>query len=67
MVVVEGENELAAALGFNPGKKHVLVRSIVDQHAPKLPIVWESAVEIPVFEMPKDARYSPPNVGSTPR
>jgi len=56
IVVVEGENELAAALGFKPGDKHVLIRSIVDQRAPKLPIVWESAVEAPVFETPKEAR-----------
>ncbi len=56
IVVVEGENELAAALGFKPGNKHVLIRSIVDQRAPKLPIVWQSAVEAPVFETPKEAR-----------
>lgn len=56
IVVVEGENELTAALGFKPGNKHVLIRSIVDQRAPKLPIVWESGVETPVFETPKEAR-----------
>src|SRR5579863_8925746 len=39
IVVVEGDNELAAALGFKPGGKHVVIRSIVDQRAPKLPIV----------------------------
>ena len=55
IVVVEGENELAAALGFKPGAKHVVIRSIVDQRAPKLPIVWESALERPVFETPKEA------------
>ncbi|HTS50375.1 MAG TPA: hypothetical protein VMH05_20660 [Bryobacteraceae bacterium] len=56
IVVVEGENELASALGFKPGAKHVVIRSIVDEHAPKLPIVWESAVETPAFETPKEAR-----------
>src|SRR5277367_5392967 len=30
MVVLEGESELAQALGFEAGKKHVVVRSIVD-------------------------------------
>jgi len=55
VVVVEGENELATAVGIRPGKKHVLVRSIVDRRAPKLPIIWETALEIPVFELPKDA------------
>ncbi len=56
IVVLEGQNELAAALGFKPGDKHVVIRSIVDQRAPKLPIVWESALETPVFELPKEAR-----------
>ncbi len=56
LVVIEGESELADALGFKPGKKRVVVRSMVDQRAPKLPIVWETATELPVFETPKDAR-----------
>ncbi|MGD0300601.1 MAG: hypothetical protein ABSE86_26245 [Bryobacteraceae bacterium] len=56
MVVLEGESELAQALGFEAGKKHVVVRSIVDEHAPKLPIVWQTGVDIPVFQLPKDAR-----------
>jgi hypothetical protein len=59
IVVLEGEGELAAALGITPsvtpGKPRVVVRSIVDQHAPKLAIVWESPLEIPVFNIPKDA------------
>jgi hypothetical protein len=56
IVVVEGENDLAAALGFKPSPLHVVVRSIVDRRAPKLPIVWETSVEIPVFDLPKDAQ-----------
>jgi hypothetical protein len=55
IVVLEGEGELAAALGVTPGTQRVVVRSIVDQHAPKLPIVWESPLEIPIFNAPKDA------------
>jgi hypothetical protein len=54
-IVLEGESELAAALGFRPGKKRVVVRSIVDQHAPKLAIIWEKALDLPVFEVPADA------------
>jgi hypothetical protein len=54
-VVLEGESELAAALGVTPSDKRVTVRSIVDQRTPKLPIVWESPLEIPVFNVPKDA------------
>src|ERR1700726_1115897 len=56
VVVIEGESDLAKVLGIQPGTKHVVVRSIVDQRAPKLAIVWETAVEIPVFELPKQAR-----------
>ncbi len=56
LVVLEGEGELAAALGITPGSERVVVRSIVDEHAPKLPIVWESPLEIPVFNIPTDAK-----------
>src|SRR3984885_13231825 len=55
IVVLEGEGELAAALGITPGNPRVVVRSIIDQHAPKLPIVWEAPLEIPIFNVPKDA------------
>ena len=55
VVVIEGDSELAAALGFKAQQKHVVVRSIIDNRAVKLPIVWEQPVEIPVFELPKDA------------
>ena len=33
----------------------MVVHSIVDQRAPKLSIVWEAPLEIPVFDLPKDA------------
>jgi hypothetical protein len=55
VVVIEGESDLAKALGIQSGAKRVVVRSIVDQRAPKLAIVWENALEIPVFELPKQA------------
>lgn len=56
LVVLEGESELAHALGFQPGARHVVVRSIIDQHAPKLPIVWQTATEITAFDVPKNAK-----------
>jgi hypothetical protein len=56
VVVIEGESELAKALGFQPTTKRVVVRSIVDQRAPRLAIVWETALDIPVFDLPKQAR-----------
>src|ERR1700722_8837626 len=53
IVVLEGEGELATALGITPGNQRVVVRSIVDQRVPQLPIVWESPLEIPIFNVPK--------------
>ena len=56
LVVIEGDNALGQALGFKAGEKRVAVRSIVDERAAKLPIIWENALEIPVFELPKGAQ-----------
>jgi len=56
IVVLEGDGRLGQALGVVAGEKHVFVRSIIDQRAPKLPIVWERSVEIPVFALPDGAR-----------
>jgi hypothetical protein len=53
IVVLEGQSDLAAALGFQPSAKRVVVRSIVDQRAPKLSIIWEKPLEIPVCDLPK--------------
>jgi hypothetical protein len=54
--IFEGESELAAKLGFVGTKKHVVVRSIVDRRAPKLSIVWEKELDVPVFDVPKQAQ-----------
>src|SRR5205807_4155712 len=56
IVILEGESPLAASLGFRPGAQRITVRSVEDVHAPKLRIVWEKALDIPVFEIPKEAR-----------
>lgn len=56
ILVLEGESPLAASLGFHPTGKGVTVRSVEDLHATKLRIVWEQALEVPVFEIPKEAR-----------
>ena len=55
VVVLEGESDLATALGFKSGQKRVVVRSIVDQRSPKLPIIWETPLEIPIFDLPQGA------------
>lgn len=56
VLIIEGESEAAAALGFTATPARVRVQSVEDARLPKLRIVWERAVEIPVFRVPADAR-----------
>jgi len=53
---VEGESSLAEMFGFRRGKDNVRVSSLVDVHLPKLPIIWEKGLELPIFELPEGAR-----------
>lgn len=55
-VIVEGASTAAELFGFRAGKDHVVVGSVEDVHRPKLPIIWQKAVELPRFEIPKTAR-----------
>ena len=55
-LVLEGESPAAEQFGFRAGKKRIVVRSLQDVHRPALPIVWEHALELPVFETPAEAR-----------
>ncbi len=54
--ILEGESDVAVKLGIVATNKRVVVRSIVDHRNPKLSIVWEKELDLPVFEVPKDAR-----------
>ena len=56
IVILEGESALAASLGFRADAQRVTVRSVEDVHAPKLQVVWEKALDVAVFEVPKEAR-----------
>jgi hypothetical protein len=56
ILIVQGDSPTAASFGFHATAKRVTVRSIVDARAPKLEIVWEQALELPVFDIPRDAR-----------
>jgi len=57
ILVLEGESPLAAAFGFHPSSKpHIVARSVEDVHAPKLSIIWEKPLDLPVFDLPQDAR-----------
>lgn len=55
-LVLEGESSAAEMFGFRRGKESTRVGSVTDVHDPKLLIVWERAVEMPVFTMPEGAR-----------
>jgi hypothetical protein len=56
ILIVEGDSSLGAMFGFQPGKDHVRVGNLADVHNPKLPIIWENSVELPIFEVPEGAR-----------
>jgi hypothetical protein len=57
ILILEGESPLAAAFGFRTSTKpHLSVRSVEDLRSPELRIVWEKALDLPVFEVPPQAR-----------
>jgi hypothetical protein len=56
ILVLEGESPLAEMFGFRPGNQKVRVNSLADVHNPKLSIVWEKGLDLPVFEIPPGAR-----------
>ncbi|HEV2445122.1 MAG TPA: hypothetical protein VGS58_04340, partial [Candidatus Sulfopaludibacter sp.] len=56
VLILEGESAAADRFGFRAGAEHVRTASVTDSHAPKLSIVWQSAAELPRFEIPKDAQ-----------
>jgi hypothetical protein len=56
ILILEGESSLAEMFGFKRGKDRVRVTSLADIHNPKLSIVWEKGMELPVFAIPADAQ-----------
>jgi len=57
ILIVEGESPLASAFGFRPSAlPRVTVRSVEDLRAPDLRIVWEKALDLPMVEIPTEAR-----------
>src|SRR3954451_5683842 len=53
IVVLEGESPLAAAFGFRPSAKpRIMVQSVEDLRNPTLRIIWEKALDLPIFETP---------------
>jgi hypothetical protein len=55
-VILEGSSPLASEFGFRPGNGTISCIHIVDEHNPALPVIWESAVDIPRYEVPTDTR-----------
>jgi hypothetical protein len=56
ILVLEGQSPLAETFGFVAGDKKVRVGSLSDVHNPKLSIVWEKSLELPVFQIPSGAQ-----------
>jgi hypothetical protein len=46
--------DLARKIGIQVSSRTVLVRRIVDEHAPKMQIFWQQPQTLPVVEVPKD-------------
>jgi hypothetical protein len=54
-LVLEGESAVAEMLGFRPTRTRIRAGSVEDVHQPKLRIVWERPLELPVFQLPNGA------------
>jgi hypothetical protein len=55
ILILEGESSLAEVFGFRPSPENVRITSLTDVHQPKLSIVWEKGLELPVFMLPAGA------------
>ncbi len=56
ILILEGDSPLAAAFGFQPGAGKARVGSLTDVHNPKLPVIWEKSLDLPVFDLPAGAQ-----------
>lgn len=54
IVIVEGNSPAAKALGFTPKSETVAIRQICDIHAPKMHIIWEHPLTLPIEQLPPD-------------
>ena len=55
VLILEGESSLAEMFGFQRGTGFVKVASLTDVHRPRLAIIWEKGLELPVFDLPAGA------------
>jgi hypothetical protein len=56
ILVLEGDSPLAATFGFRPGAARVRVGSLTDVHNPRLPVIWEKGLDLPVVDLPAGAQ-----------
>lgn len=57
LLVLEGESPLAAAFGFRAGDRpKVRTQSVEELLAPELRIIWAKPLDLPVFDIPSNAR-----------
>jgi hypothetical protein len=55
-LILEGDSPLAQSFGFRPGAKTTQLATLIDIHQPKLPLIFEKPVEVPLFSVPAEAR-----------
>jgi hypothetical protein len=55
-LILEGESPVAESFGFQGSKERVRAGRIVDARRPKLPIIWQKALDIPRFSVPAEAQ-----------
>ena len=55
-LILEGASPVAEALGIVPNGKRAVARSVADAGSPELDIVWEESIDLPLFELPAQAR-----------
>ena len=55
-LILEGDSEAGRRFGFRPTARRVRAVSVEDLRYPRLEIVWERPVEVPVFDLPGEAR-----------
>ena len=55
-LILEGQTTPAESFGFRADRDTVSVVNVEDVHRPKLPIIWQKAIELHKFEIPKSAQ-----------
>jgi hypothetical protein len=54
--LLEGDSSVARELGFRAGSQTVRVAALEELRDTRLEVLWEKPLDLPVFELPQDAR-----------